>query len=77
MRWRIAACALVLAGGALGAKPPGLPLDPRAEGREYDPVARDHYVPVPPAARCEPAPPPVRAARAAGAVLAAVRVGRG
>lgn len=74
MRWRFAACALVLAGGALWAKPPGLPLDPRSEGREYDPVARDHYTPVPPAAQSEP--PPARAARALVALAATVRVGR-
>jgi|GEM_PF-5012140 hypothetical protein len=71
---RIAACALVLAGGAVWAKPPGLPLDPRSEGRERDPVARDHYAPVPPAAQSEHAPD--RAAQVARAVLAAVRVGR-
>jgi hypothetical protein len=71
MLWRLAVCALVLAGGAVWAKPPGLPLDPRAEGRELDPVARDHYAPVPPAAQREP--PPLRAARA---VLLHVRVGR-
>lgn len=74
MAWRLAACALVLAGGAVRAKPPGLPLDPRSEGREYDPVARDHYTPVPPAAQSEPAP--AGAARAALAALAALRVGR-
>lgn len=71
---RIAACALVLAGGAVWAKPPGLPLDPRAEGREFDPVARDHYAPVAPAAQSEPGAD--RAAQTARAVLAAVRVGR-
>lgn len=71
---RIAACALVLAGGALWAKPPGLPLDPRSEGREYDPVARDHYAPVAPAAQREP--DAGRVAQAARAVLATVRVGR-
>lgn len=71
---RIAACALVLAGGAVWAKPPGLPLDPRSEGREHDPVARDHFAPVPPAAQSEHAPD--RAAQVARAVLATVRVGR-
>jgi hypothetical protein len=71
MVWRIAVCALVLAGGAVRAKPPGLPLDPRSEGREFDPVARDHYAPVPPAAQTEP--PELRAALR---VALSVRVGR-
>lgn len=34
--------------GAVTAKPPGLQPAPQVEGRELDPVTRDHYLPEPP-----------------------------
>ncbi len=47
-------------GGAAAASPPGAG-GPLSEGREPDPVVRDHYLPTPtgePARGREPAPPP-------------------
>ena len=42
--------ALAAAGAAAG-KPPGLPADPRAEGRERTPVEREFYLPERPTPR--------------------------
>lgn len=73
MRWFRAVCVAAAVCAACGAKPPGLPIDPRAEGRELDPLARDHYAPVPPAAQGEPEHPhaaPVPAARPARVLTA-------
>lgn len=45
------------AGGAAKADPPGLQPRPLAEGREPDPVARDHFLPDAPAVSAVPLAP--------------------
>lgn len=57
-------CAVVVS-GAVSAAPPALQPRPHVEGRELDPVARDHFLPEQPAvvneAPAVPAPAPARA----------------
>ncbi|MDY3556722.1 hypothetical protein R5W24_005892 [Gemmata sp. JC717] len=45
---------VVSAVGAVSAAPPGLQPRPHVEGREIDPVARDHFLPESPAVVSEP-----------------------
>lgn len=54
----IASAAALTAAVLAFAKPPGLPADPRVEGKEPPPVAREYHLPDPPTPACAPDPRP-------------------